>query len=348
MWFRSLVTLAPAPAARWSIALQAGLSMFLPLALFTVLGRGDLGLQAAGGAFTATYLTALAPATRARVLPVVGIGLVLCAAAGAALAPYPVLAAIGLVVMALLVAALHFGFRLGAPGPVFFVLAYGLATHVTAVVDGRRVADPILFLAAMTVGVAMTCATATVFVLIRRALRPGSEWVGQEIEPRFALGPDSRALLVRVVLVAAIGTLLSLLLIDAERAYWAVCAGVAVIGVNAGRRVAFIRGSQRLFGTVVGAGLFAALAALPLPGFVMPLLFGALQFGAEVFVLRNYAFALVFITPLVLLLIVSTTPQAGAGAPSALIVERVIDTLVGAVLGAVSGFVHPRANAPRG
>ncbi|WP_052674426.1 hypothetical protein [Microbacterium azadirachtae] len=60
VWFRSLMTLAPAPSPRWSIALQAALSMFLPLGLFTALGRGDLGLQAAGGAFVATYLTAVA------------------------------------------------------------------------------------------------------------------------------------------------------------------------------------------------------------------------------------------------------------------------------------------------
>ncbi|SFR72257.1 Fusaric acid resistance protein-like [Microbacterium azadirachtae] len=348
VWFRSLVTLAPAPSPRWSIALQAALSMFLPLGLFTALGRSDLGLQAAGGAFVATYLTAVAPAARARALPVLGVALVACAAAGVALAPFPLLAALGLVVVTLVIAVLHFGFRLGAPGPVFFVLAYGIATHVTAVVDGRRHADPVLFLVALTTGVAITCATAGVFVLVRRVVRPGSERIGQSIERRFALGPDSRALLVRVVVVAAIGTLLSLLLVDAERAYWAVCAGVAVIGVNAGRRVAFIRGSQRLVGTVVGAGLFAALAALPLPGFALPVLFGALQFGAELFVIRNYALALVFITPLVLLLIVSTSPAGGAGTPGALIAERVVDTLVGATLGALSGFVHPRAYARRG
>lgn len=64
--------------------------------------------------------------------------------------------------------------------------------------------------------------------------------------------------------------------------------------------------------------------------------------------IRNYALALVFITPLVLLLIVSTSPAGSAGTPAALIAERVVDTLVGATLGALSGFVHPRADARRG
>lgn len=347
VWARSLVTLQPAPSARWPVALQAALSMFLPILLFTVLGRRDLGLQAAAGSFVATYLTAFAPTLRARLLPALGAVIVLCAAAGALLAPYPVLAAAGLVVVALVIAVSHLSLRLGPPGPVFFVLAYGLATHITAVSDGHRAADPRTFLLAMTVGVAMTCAIALIFLLVRRVVRPGTELIGQETVPRPRLDADARAMLIRVALVATAGTLLSLLLVDAERAYWAVCAGIAVIGVNAGRRVAFIRGTQRLAGTIVGAGLFAVLATLPIPALVMPVVFGALQFGAELFVLRNYAFALACITPLILLLIVSTGPAAAAVAPSALIAERVVDTLVGAVLGALSGFVHPRADAGR-
>jgi len=146
-------------------------------------------------------------------------------------------------------------------------------------------------------------------------------------------------LLVRVTLVAVVGTVLSVLVVDPHRAYWTVAAGIAVIGVNAGRHTALVRGSQRFVGTVLGGGLFVVLALVPMPAFLLPLLLGGLQFAVEMFVVRNYALALVFITPLVLFI---TSPTAAGGSvPLDLIGERLVDTLVGAALGTVSGLIHP-------
>lgn len=347
VWARSLFTLPPAPGPRWPIALQAALSMFLPVALFTVLGHPEIGLQAAGGAFTAIYLAWASPARRVRLLPVIGLALLLCAALGALVAPFPTAAAIGLVLLSVAAGALHYGYRLGPPGPIFFVLVYGLATHVTSIVDGHRLVEPLPFLGAVTAGAAIAYAIAVVaFLLTRRRTQKAAVEAPLPRIPR--LDADGRALLVRVAIVAIAGTLLSVLLVDAERAYWTVTAGLAVIGVNAGRRVAFIRGSQRLVGTVVGAVLFVALAFIPVPVFLLPFVLGALQFAIEMLVVRNYALALVFITPLVLI-ITSTAAGATVGVTDQLVWERVLDTLVGATLGAVSGIVHPRADRhPRG
>lgn len=43
-----------------------------------------------------------------------------------------VLVSIGVVVVAVVSATLAFGFRLGPPGPIFFVLAFGLSAQVMA------------------------------------------------------------------------------------------------------------------------------------------------------------------------------------------------------------------------
>lgn len=342
VWARSHFTLAPAPSPRWPVALQAALSMFLPVALFTLLGQPAVGVMAASGAFTAIYLVGAAPLVRLRLLPVVGVAILLCAAIGAVLAPYPAAAAIGLVVVSLATAALHYGFRLGPPGPVFFVLVYGLATHVTGISGGRRIVDPLLFLGALAVGALTAYVIAVAAFLIARARGVVAPPPRTQIARRPRLDRDARALLLRVAVVAIAGTLLSVLLVDPQRAYWTVCAGIAVIGVNVGRRVAFIRGSQRFLGTVVGAGLFALLGSLPIPVIVLPFLLAGLQFTVEIFVVRNYALALVFITPLVLFIITSTA-GAGGGIPWDLILERIVDTLIGAVLGAATGIFHPRA-----
>lgn len=346
VWVRSHFTLPPGPAPRWPAALQAALSMFLPVALFTALGRPEVGLLGAGGAFTAIYLAWLPPAQRVRLLPVVGIALIAAAVAGATAAPVPIVAAIGLVLVAVAAAALHYGYGLGPPGPVFFVLVYGLATRVTAVVDGRRVVDPFVFVGAVATGAAIAYAIVVVAFLITRARHGDPGPVRHPLPRTPRLDGDARALLVRVALVAVVGTVLSMLVVDPARAYWTVSAGLAVIGINAGRRVAFIRGSQRLVGTLVGAGLFAAIAFIPIPVWLLPFVLAALQFVIELFVVRNYALALVFITPLVLTIISAAAAATGA-ATGPLILERIVDTLVGAALGAASGIVHPRHDASR-
>jgi uncharacterized membrane protein YccC len=212
---------------------------------------------------------------------------------------------------------------------------------VTAVVGGQRVVDPLLFLGAMTTGVVIAYVIAVVAGLIMHSFRRAGANPASPMPRTPSLDADSRALLVRVAIVAVIGTVLSILLVDTERAYWTVCAGLAVIGVNAGRRTAFVRGNQRLVGTIVGAGIFAALAFIPIPVWLLPFLLGGLQFVVEILVVRNYALALVFITPLVLI-ITSTAGAATGAVTGALILERVIDTVVGALLGAATGVVHPR------
>jgi uncharacterized membrane protein YccC len=129
------------------------------------------------------------------------------------------------------------------------------------------------------------------------------------------------------------------LVIDPDRAYWIVGAAIAVVGVAADRRAAFSRGLHRMIGTILGAAVYLLLAPLPIPALWLALLLGVLQFTIELFVVRNYALALVFITPLVLLLIGAAT---GAVDTVAVATERVIDTLAGAALGALSGVLHPR------
>ena len=64
-----------------------------------------------------------------------------------------------------------------------------------------------------------------------------------------------------------------------------------------------------------------------------------LQFSIELVVVRHYALALTLITPLVLLLLGAATGSTG---DMSIAMERVVDTLAGAALGAVSGLLPPR------
>ena len=330
----SLFAFAPSRGPRWPLATQAALGIAVPIAAMTLLGQASLGYIAASGAFTVLFAGSAAVVDRARILPIVAGGLLGSAVLGAAVAGNPVLVSIGVVVVAVVSAALAFGFRLGPPGPLFFVLVFGLTAHVL----GAGTIAPLLSLAALAGGCLFSYLVAMA-PLVRPRVRTMSRRPLRDLLPGPTLTADSRLLLLRVAIVAVIGVLLGLV-IDPERTYWVVGSAVAVIGVAAARRAAFERGLHRMLGTVVGAGVYIALSLLHPAGLWLAVLLGALQFTIELVVVRHYALALVFITPLVLLLTGAATGSIGSVDVA---LERIIDTIVGAALGAASGILHPRA-----
>lgn len=330
----SLFAFAPSRGPRWPLATQAALGIAVPIAVMTLWGQPSLGYIAASGAFTVLFAGSASAVDRATLLPLVGAGLLASAALGVALSAIPWLVSVGVVVVAIASAALAFGFRLGPPGPLFFVLIYGLSAHVIA--DSSL--SPAVYLAALAAGCLFSYAVAVTPLVLPRA-RADQARPLRELLPGPALDADSRMLLVRVTLVSVVGVLLGLI-VDPARAYWIVGSAVAVVGVAAARRAAFQRGLHRMLGTVVGAGLYALLALLHPAGLWLAVLLGALQFAIELVVVRHYALALVFITPLVLLLTGAATGEIGS---LDVALERIVDTVVGAALGAASGVLHPRA-----
>lgn len=316
--------------------MQAAIGMTVPIAVMTLLGFPILGYIAASGAFTVLFAGAAPVVERARVLPFVAAGLTVSATLGAFAGSNIWLVTIGIVFVALAVAALAFGFRLGPPGPLFFVLAFGLSAQVTAHAEITALA----YTAAMASGCLFSYLVALSPLLIPR-VRSHEPRPLRELLPGPALDAPSRMLLLRVAIVAVLGVVIGLF-VDPDRSYWIVGAAIAVIGVAADRRAAFERGLHRMLGTVLGVGVYALLALLHPSGLWIALILGILQFSVELVVVRHYALALMIITPLVLLLTGAATGQIGS---MDVALERVIDTVVGALLGAASGVLHPRASA---
>ncbi len=331
---RSLVRFGPPVGPRWHLALQAAAAMSIPVLLLSILGFEQIALLAATGAFAVLYGGRLGPRERAAAAPVFAGALFASAAAGvgASLAGPGVVAG-GLVLVAVLAAAASFGWSVGPPGPLFPVLLFGLSAHV---VDPRSAGlDPALYLAVLAGSLALACAIVLVPLVRRRNRRLPARRLGEVLSgPRWDLA--ARTLVVRSAVVAAAGTALAVV-VDPERAYWIVSAGIAVLGVSASRRAAVARGIHRALGSAVGAGLYLLLALIPLPPLALALVLGGLQFVIELVIVRHYALALAFITPLVLLILGS------AGGGGAVVVERVVDTLVGSALGVLSGVIVLRA-----
>ena len=131
--------------------------------------------------------------------------------------------------------------------------------------------------------------------------------------------------------------------------YWAMVAAVVpLVGRTTRHRVA--RGIQRIIGTVLGLFVLAGVLLLNPAPWQIVLVIAACQFGAEMFIARQYVLAQIFVTPLAL----SATLLAAPTAPEVLLRDRIVETVIGAAVGmavviapAVWRRTRARVNAQR-
>jgi hypothetical protein len=109
--------------------------------------------------------------------------------------------------------------------------------------------------------------------------------------------------------------------------YWAMIAAVVpLVAVRLSH--AALRATHRIAGTFLGLILAAILLSAQPSGLAAIALVVALQITAELFVTRNYGFALLFVTPLALVMIDLAHPTDTA----TLIVDRLVETALGTVV----------------
>lgn len=336
---RSLVRMPPNPTPRWPMAVRAGVSLGVPLGVLTAFGHSDLGLQAAAAAFTALFGGTANSREQPKILPFVALGMLVCAGVGTLLAPWLWAFTLGLVVVTVVAVGLSFAFRLGPPGPVFFVLMYGLAATITGVDDGVRRNDPWLFLAVLAGGSAFAILVSCVPLLLPKYRAQPARPL-RELLPGPWLGPGERLSLARVAVVAVVGSATSLVWLDTSHVYWTVASGVAVIGLATSRTISLTRALHRTVGTVLGALLFFVLAPLGAHPVTLVAILVLLQFTIEFIVVRNYAMGLILVTPLVLFINSAAVASADAHAVA---LERVVDTIVGSLIALATTVIGIRS-----
>jgi hypothetical protein len=110
--------------------------------------------------------------------------------------------------------------------------------------------------------------------------------------------------------------------------YWAMVAAVVpLVGHTTRHRVR--RGVQRIIGTVLGLVVLAGILLLGLEPWQTVLVMALCQFGAEMFIIRQYLLAQLFVTPLALVSTLLVVPAS----PVTLLRDRIIETVIGAVVG---------------
>ncbi|MEU2303960.1 FUSC family protein [Streptomyces misionensis] len=117
------------------------------------------------------------------------------------------------------------------------------------------------------------------------------------------------------------------------RPYWALVTAASLYQANV--TLTWHRGVQRVVGNLVGVLAFAVLAPLAhLNAMALVLCCVALNFGAEALIGRNYWLGSVCVTPMALLI----TEFARFQDPATLATDRIVDTLIGALVGFVAAI----------
>jgi len=338
---RHFVALGPHAGAH-RVALRAGLSVALPLLLLEATGRLDLSLYATFGAFTALYGRADRHGARARMQLSAAAVLVACVTLGTAVAVSPARDWLILPVAALVAAAAAAASDLARwhpPGALFPIFALAACAAVPAAPERIPIA------AAVAAGSALLAVAIGVAGGARPRLR-----AQRDVAQRSGLATSRAARAAGAVdgrdaATAAVATLVAGLIPTAlglGHPYWAMVAALAATsGPDTTARL--VRAGQRAAGTLLGVAAAAVLLTLPLSPLATIAAVVALQGVAELLVGRNYALALVAVTPLALLMVELAHPVGTA----ALLHDRALETLLGAAVGAaVTLAVHrPRDRA---
>ncbi|HET8878900.1 MAG TPA: FUSC family protein [Arthrobacter sp.] len=331
--FAELFTLAPANKDHQA-ALRCAVGVFVPLISLVLLGRLDLAIFASFGAFAGIYgrnephgrRLVLQLRAGTLMLAVILLG-ALTAQAGTlpALAPadriWLQVAATTLVAGACsLIVAL---WRLRPAGSLFHIFAFAAIAsvpHQPPLWQGMLVA-------VLTVVFSLLVGMSSRVAPSRRKAWAWAATVRLTAAERRVAWLEAAGYLVAAGLAGVLATLVGERL-GIGHNYWAMVAAVVpLVGHTTRHRIS--RGLQRIVGTALGLLVLAAILLLQPEPWLTVLVIAACQFGAEMFIARQYMLAQIFVTPLALIstLLVAPVP-AGV-----LLRDRFFETVIGAAVG---------------
>lgn len=328
---RLLHSLGPPSNDRLS-AVRVAVSVAAPVLVLIAIGRQDLTLYAVFGGLTAMYGRNEPHQLRLRHQFQASLVLLSGVTVGAFLSVNHI-HSWGLVLVETLLAGVGSLYsdrvRLKPNGPFFGILALGACASVPTSVP---------FATAVLIAVASTAFSIIIGFagwLRVRAWKSGAARESPHLNREFHRTAGTHAL--RYIL--AVGAAGSCgVLAGSAYPHWAMAAA-AVPLAGADMPSAVHRGIHRIVGTMLGLvlvgvvlfpGPLSPAQYLPLPvPVVLALLVIIFQFGTELFMTRHYGWAMVFFTPVVLLITYLAIPAD----PVRLVTERAVETLVGALIG---------------
>ncbi len=310
------------PLFQWRDATRSTLVLAVPVVVGLATGRVADGVFAAIGALNILFLQFTGP-VRVRLVSSAW-GVVLCAVAFAAGTAIGTLGWLEVPLVAVGLVALHTTrripgtFNLGFVTAALFLIGVGLPAPSFA----EAVSRGLYAFVGGAFALAAFAADAGYFAGRRRPF-PREDAPFPSVPTVGTLPEWTHAIAVGVTAAAALAVGLSFGL---ARDYWAMLTVVVVLRMRFDETIVFT--TSRFTGTVLGAGLGAALTFAALPVEVETPILLALAFGLFLFQRANYLLYAVWLTAFVILLLDLVYPAGVALAET-----RVLDTVVGGVLG---------------
>lgn len=309
----------------WQMPFAAALATGLPLLVGAYFNRMDYGLVSSLGGLVFLYLPGTPLYHRMVSVMACAFGMAACYAFGLLSHFFPPLMVPMIIFTSILVTMICRFYGMGPPGSLFFIMAASIGAYTPV-----EVLQLPLMVGLLTMGCLLACLIGffySVVVLRLQAPKP----VAPLPPPTFDFVVfDSVVIGVFVGISLAVAQALQL-----EKPYWVPVSCLAVIQ-GASLRAVWTRQLHRVIGTSIGLLAAWGMLLLPLNKWSISLVMMALTFVIEFTVTRHYAFAVIFITPLTILLAEAAT--LGLGPPFALIQARFFDTVLGCLVGLVGGI----------
>ncbi|MDR0563523.1 MAG: FUSC family protein [Azoarcus sp.] len=309
----------------WQMPVAAALSVGLPLMVGAFFGHMDYGLISSLGGLVFLYLPETPLYHRMICLITCAFAMSASYALGLISHFLPVTVLLSITFLSTVTMMLCRFYRLGPPGGAFFIMAVAIGAY-----SPGEVPEIPLKTGLMTLGCLLAVIIAFIYSLIMVRVRP--------VKPIQPLPPPTFDFVVfdSVVIGTSLGlSLLAAWVLGLEKAYWIPVSCLAIIQ-DVSLRTMWTKQLHRILGT--GIGLFVAwgLLSLPFSAWSICFVLMALSFLVETIVVRHYASAVIFITPMTILLADAATLDPNL--TDTLVKARFYDTVIGCFFGLLGGF----------
>lgn len=316
----------------WGFLMITALSVGLPVFVGAWLDQFSAAVLASMGGLVILYMQQTHITRRLMILIVCSFGFSMSFSLGTLTSFNPYLSAATLAITVFLVTVTCKLYTIPPPGSFFFILVACMSR--TLPFDITLVAERtgILLLGCMG-----ACLLALIYSITQILLKKHKPVMKSEVVER-----RITAIMLESAVISLFvgGGYFIALMMQLENPYW-VPISTAAIMQGATFRAVWHRNVHRIIGTVIGMGLAWGIFSLSPDVWTLASLIMLLTFIIEVLITRNYALAVIFITPLTV--IFADTAMAFAD-PEHLILMRLIDIMIGSCIGYLGGWVihHPR------
>lgn len=311
---------------KWHFPFLAALCIGTPLLLGWFSGKPNFGSLSSLGALTILYFTQAPISQRMIHLAVCAFGMIFSFAISLCMGFNVYCGALALGTIAFLSHFITSYYKIPPPGNFFFIMIAAMAS--TFQFDVEMIPTRIGLFA---MGTILSCSFAffySVFVeksavinIPRRTFR----------KRRYTKFVESGIIAVFMTLTLIIGHLLKF-----QNTYWISISAIAIIQ---GRNFEHVRqrNLHRIIGTFVGLALTWMILYFSPDKITMIFIIMILQYIVELMIVRNYGFAVIFLTPLTILLV--ETGSHIHHDVTKLMEARLIDTVIGSLIGLTAGFL---------